>query len=103
MLTSIKIANRINAHLGIPSSSGKKPIVVHLHERYGIVQHTTDLGQKFVDAGYVTIVPDYFSRFTGDRQKLAAGDYRCELDDEQVLVDTDAVVAYLRTVAQADM
>ena len=53
MLTSIKIANRINAHLGIPPSSGKKPVVIHLHERYGIVQHTTDLGQKFVDAGYV--------------------------------------------------
>ena len=42
-----------------------------LHERYGIVQHTTDLGQKFVDAGYVTIVPDFFSRFTGDREALA--------------------------------
>ncbi|HXT54981.1 MAG TPA: dienelactone hydrolase family protein, partial [Candidatus Eisenbacteria bacterium] len=91
----------MNAFLGIPPGAGKKPVVIHLHERYGIVQHTTDLGQKFVDAGYVTIVPDYFSRFTGDRQKLAAGDDRCELDDEQVLVDTDAVVAYLRTVPQA--
>ena len=46
--------------------------MIHLHERYGIVQHTTDLGQKFVDAGYVTIVPDLFSRFTGDREALAA-------------------------------
>ena len=103
MLTPIKIENRMNAFLGIPAGTGKKPVVIHLHERYGIVQHTTDLGQKFVDAGYVTIVPDYFSRFTGDRQKLAAGDDRCELDDEQVLLDTDAVVAYLRTVPQADM
>ena len=104
MLTPIKIQNRMNAFLGIPiSGAAKKPVVIHLHERYGIVQHTTDLGQKFVDAGYVTIVPDYFSRFTGDRQKLAAGDDRCELDDEQVLVDTDGVVAYLRTVPQADM
>ena len=80
MLTPIKIENRMNAFLGIPTAGAvKKPVVVHLHERYGIVQHTTDLGQKFVDAGYVTIVPDYFSRFTGDRQKLAAGDDRCEL------------------------
>jgi hypothetical protein len=34
-----------------------------------------DLGEKYV-AGYVTIVPDYFSRFTGDRQKLADGNDR---------------------------
>jgi carboxymethylenebutenolidase len=103
MLTPIKIDNRINAYLGIPAGSGKKPVVIHMHERYGIVQHTTDLGEKFVDAGYVTIVPDYFSRFTGDRQKLAAGDDRCELDDEQVLLDTEAVIAHLRTVPQADL
>ena len=91
MLTSIKIDNRMNAHLGIPNGAGKKPVVIHLHERYGIVQHTTDLGQKFVDAGYVTIVPDFFSRFTGDREALARGDDRCELNDDEVLLDLDAV------------
>src|SRR5436309_15143874 len=102
MLTSIKIANRINAHLGIPPSSGKKPVVIHLHERYGIVQHTTDLGQKFVDAGYVTIVPDLFSRFTGDRAALARGETRSDLSDEHVLQDIDLVVAYLRTLPEVD-
>ena len=103
MLTSIKIDNRINAHLGIPSGAGKKPVVIHLHERYGIVQHTTDLGQKFVDAAYVTIVPDFFSRFTGDREALARGDDRCELNDEEVLLDLDAVVNHLRTIPEADL
>ena len=103
MLTSIKIDHRINAHLGIPAGSGKKPVVIHMHERYGIVQHTTDLGQKFVDAGYVTIVPDFFSRFTGDRVALARGDDRCELGDDEVLLDLDAIVAYLRTVPEADV
>src|SRR5436309_4998204 len=102
MLTSIKIANRINAHLGIPPSSGKKPVVIHLHERYGIVQHTTDLGQKFVDAGYVTIVPDLFSRFTGDREALARGKGRCELRDDEVLQDIDTVVAYLRALPEVE-
>ena len=71
MLTPIKIDNRINAHLGIPDGIGKRPVIIHMHERYGIVQHTTDLGEKYVNAGYVTIVPDYFSRFTGDRKALA--------------------------------
>ena len=103
MLTPIKIDNRINAFLGIPEGIGKRPAIIHMHERYGIVQHTTDLGEKYVKAGYVTIVPDYFSRFTGDRAKLAEGNDRCELDDHQVLLDTDAVIAHLKTLPQVDM
>jgi carboxymethylenebutenolidase len=102
MLTPIQIDNRINAFLGKPAGGGKRPAVIHLHERYGIVQHTTDLGQKFVDAGYVTIVPDLFCRFTGDRDALARGDTRCDLSDEQVLQDIDLVVAYLRTLPEVD-
>jgi carboxymethylenebutenolidase len=103
MLTPIKIDNRIDGYLGKPAGGGKRAAVIHLHERYGIVQHTTDLGEKFVDAGYVTIVPDLFSRFTGDRGALAAGNERCDLDDEQVLADIDAVVEYLRGVPEVDM
>src|ERR687891_2766786 len=102
MLAPIRIDNRINAFIGKPAGGGKRPAVIHLHERYGIVQHTTELGQKFVDAGYVTIVPDLFSRFTGDREALARGDGRCDLSDEEVLDDIDAVVAYLRTLPEVD-
>jgi carboxymethylenebutenolidase len=102
MLRPIKLDNRINAFIGGPTGGGKRPAVIHLHERYGIVQHTRDLGQKFVDAGYVTIVPDFFSRFTGDREALARGDTRCDLSDEEVLQDIDLVVAYLRTLPDVD-
>jgi carboxymethylenebutenolidase len=103
MLNTIEIDNRMNGFLGIPPGVGKQPVIIHLHERYGIVQHTTDLGQKFVEAGYVTIVPDFFSRYTGDREVLARGDDRCELADEEVMLDLDAVIAFLRTIPQADM
>ena len=103
MLTPVQIDNRIDAHLGIPEGIGKRPAIIHMHERYGIVQHTMDLGEKYVQAGYVTIVPDYFSRFTGDRAKLAEGNDRCELSDDEVLLDTDAVVDYLGTLPQVDI
>ena len=102
MLSPIRIDNRINGFLGKPSGTGKRPAVIHLHERYGIVEHTTDLGEKFVDAGYVTIVPDLFSRFTGDRQALARGDEHTDLSDEEVLRDIDAVVDYLRALPEVD-
>src|SRR5262245_35058371 len=102
MLTPIQIDNRINAFLGKSAGGGKRPAVIHLHERYGIVQHTTDLAQKLVDAGYVTVVPDLFWRFTGDRQALARGDSRVELVDEEVFQDVDAIVSYLRTLPDVD-
>jgi len=102
MLTQIRIDNRIDGFLGRPGGTDKRPAVIHLHERYGIVQHTTDLAQKLVDAGYVTVVPDLFSRFTGDRQALARGDSRMELGDAEVLQDIDAIVAYLHTLPDVD-
>src|SRR5262245_18043851 len=98
MLTPIKIDNRIDAYLGSSAGLDRRPAIMPLHHRYGSVQHTPYLGAKYVQAGYVTIVPDYFSRFTGDCKKLAEGNDRCELDDEQVLLDTDAVVAFLKTL-----
>ncbi len=102
MLTQIRIDNRINGFLGRPGGADKRPAVIHLHERYGIVQHTTDLAHKLVDAGYVTIVPDLFCRFTGDRHVLARGDSRVELRDAEVLQDVDAIVTYLRTLPDVD-
>jgi carboxymethylenebutenolidase len=102
MLTQIRIDNRRSGFLGRPGGPGKRPAVIHLHERYGIVQHTTDLAQKLVDAGYVTVVPDLFCRFIGDRQALAHGDCRVELADAEVLQDVDAIVAYLGTLPDVD-
>src|ERR1041384_2645204 len=102
MLAAIKIDNRIDAYLGKPAGGGPRPAIIHLHERYGIVQHTMDLGEKFVAAGYVTIVPDLFSRFTGDREQLARGETRADLSDDEVLDDIDAVVSYLRDLPEVD-
>src|SRR5437879_12709642 len=102
MLTPIRIDNKLNGFLGRPGGADKRPAVIHLHERYGIVQHTTDLAHKLVDAGYVTVVPDRFVRLTGDRQALARGDSRVELRDAEVLQDVDAIVAYLRTLTDVD-
>jgi carboxymethylenebutenolidase len=97
MLTQVRVDNRMAAYLGVPEGRGKRPAVIHLHERYGIVQHTLDLAQRLVDAGYVALVPDLFSRFTGDRQALTRGELQVELGDEQVLQDLDAAIAYVRS------
>ena len=102
MLSPIRIDNRIDGFLGKPVTRGKGPALIHLHERYGIVKHTPVLAEKFVDAGHITIVPDLFSRFAGDRQVLARGDDHCDLSDEEVLRDIDATVDYLRALPEVD-
>ena len=102
MLAEIKINNRITAHLGRPAAGGKRPVVIHLHERYGIVKHTLDLAQKLADGGYIALAPDLYWRFTGDREALARGGARAELKDDDVLKDVDDIVAYLKTVPDAD-
>ena len=102
MLRDVRIEDRIGAYLGLPDSGGKRPAVIHLHERYGIVQHTSDLAQKLVDAGYVVLVPDLFSRFKGDREGLARGDFQVELSDEEALQDLDASISYLQGLPEVD-
>jgi carboxymethylenebutenolidase len=102
MLEEIRIDNRMSAYVGCPHGGGKRPAVIHLHERYGIVKHTSDLAEKLLAAGYVVLVPDLFSRFTGDRQGLASGDLHVELSDEEVLRDLDASIAYLQTLPEVD-
>ncbi|MGH7846155.1 MAG: dienelactone hydrolase family protein [Candidatus Binatia bacterium] len=102
MLTQVRIDHRMDAYLAQPAGSGKRPVVIHLHERYGIVKHTLDLAQKLADGGYVALAPDLYWRFTGDREALARGDARAELKDDDVLKDLDDIVAYLKTLPYAD-
>ena len=81
---------------GRPETPGRRPAVVLLHERYGIVQHTRDLAEKLAADGFVACVPDLFHRFDGDRSSVERGDIRVELEDGESLADLDAVLAFLR-------
>jgi carboxymethylenebutenolidase len=88
--------------LAKPERRDKRPAIVQLHERYGIVKHTTDLSQKLAEAGYVALAPDMFSRFSGDREALARGDLTVEIRDNEALTDLDEAIAYLRTLDYVD-
>lgn len=43
-----------------PEASGPAPVVVVAPERYGLVQHTVDVADRFAKAGYVAISPDFY-------------------------------------------
>jgi len=102
MLSEVTFARGKKAFLCRPMGDGKRPAVVQLHERYGIVKHTTDLTQKLADAGYVALAPDLFSRFTGDRDALARGEVGAGIRDSEALADIDEAIAYLRSLDFVD-
>jgi len=90
------LGSGIAAFRALPRAKGKRPAVIFLHERYGIVQHTRDLTVKLAQAGYVGLAPDLFSRFAGDKKTLERGEVRVELRDDEVLQDLGEAIDYLK-------
>lgn len=86
----------MSAFRALPKAKGKRPAVILLHERYGIVQHTKDLIVRFAEAGYAALAPDLFWRFTGDKKALVRGDTRCDMRDAEALDDMAAAIEYLK-------
>ena len=102
MISEVEFAPKKMGYLARASESGQSPAIIQLHERYGIVKHTTDIAERLSKNGYVTLAPDLFSRFTGDREALAAGDIGVGIRDEEALRDLDECVSYLRSLDYVD-
>lgn len=73
------------------------PILVQCHERYGVVQHTVDLAERFAASGFVTVAPDFYADegLTGEEERLP------EVPDEAVLRHLDAAIRHARSVPGA--
>ncbi len=99
---TVRFPSGITAFRALPRAKGKRPAVIFLHERYGIVQHTRDLTVKLAQAGYVGLAPDLFSRFTGDKKVLERGEVRVELRDDEVLQDLGEAIDYLKKLDSVD-
>jgi carboxymethylenebutenolidase len=100
--STVRIAGGLSAFRALPRAKGRRPAVILLHERYGIVQHTKDLIVKFARAGYVALAPDLFWRYTGDKKALQRGDGRCEMRDGEALDDVGASIEYLKRLDSVD-
>jgi carboxymethylenebutenolidase len=100
--STVRIAGGLSAFRALPRAKGRRPAVILLHERYGIVQHTKDLIVKFARAGYVALAPDLFWRFTGDKIALQRGDTRADMRDSEALDDVGASIEYLKRLHLVD-
>jgi carboxymethylenebutenolidase len=73
--------------------------VLLLHERYGPVDHSFNVLNRFAEYGFVAAMPDFFYRYEGDRGPIERAEDRIDLTDDQVVADLDATIRYLHTLA----
>ena len=70
------------AFLARPDRPGTFPVVVLMHERYGLVKHSKDLALRAASDGVLAVAPNFFFKHP-DQQTLNAGNSRYDLSDPE--------------------
>jgi carboxymethylenebutenolidase len=81
-----------------PQGKKKLPVVLVVHEIFGVHAHIADVCRRFAKAGYLAIAPDLFARYGDaaqytDTARLMA-DLVSKVSDQQVMDDLDGAVAW---------
>ena len=87
---------------GPAEPEGRMPVVVLMHERYGLVQHTRDLAMRCARDGFLTIAPNFFFKHP-DQAKLNKGDGRYDLGDVEANSYLRQILAMLGDHPHADL
>jgi carboxymethylenebutenolidase len=86
------------AFVARPASGKPAPVIVVVHEIFGVHEWIRDICRRFARAGYYAIAPDLFARH-GDATKIAdfkqlVGTIVSKAPDAQVLADIDTTYAW---------
>ena len=86
------------AFVARPASGKPAPVIVVVHEIFGVHEWVRDICRRFARAGYYAIAPDLFARH-GDATKIAdikqlVGTIVSKAPDTQVLGDIDTTYAW---------
>ena len=82
------------------AAAGKCPVVLVIHEAFGVHEHIQDICRRYAKAGYLAIAPELFVR-QGDVTKHTEvvtifNEVISKVPDDQVNSDLDATLAYAR-------
>ena len=95
-------AGGMPAFVACPKTQEKTPVILLLHERYGLVEHTKDLARRHAREGHVCIAADYFFKHP-DQDALHRGDAGYDMTDPESLELMESAIAALEAVPQADL
>ena len=91
-------ADSIPVYEARPAGGGRHPVIIVMHEIFGVHEHIRDVARRFAREGYAALVPELFSRegvaqlsdFAKVREVVG------KISDHQVLQDLAAVTAFAR-------
>ena len=98
---TVKHDNRaVETFVVYPETKGKAPVVLIIHEIFGMTDWVQDLADQVAAAGYIAVAPDLLSAMgpNGGRSSDFAGDKTMEavshLNPDQVTADLNAAADY---------
>jgi carboxymethylenebutenolidase len=93
------------AYRAMPADGTKLPIVLVVHEVFGVHEHIKDVCRRFAKVGYMAIAPDLFAR-EGDVSKIAdipeLLKVVSKVPDADVMADLDASVEWAKKTGKVD-
>ena len=106
---SVKIPTKdgeIAAYRARPAQGGPAPLVLVVHEIFGVHEYIQDLCRRLAHAGYAAVAPDLYQRH-GNVAEMSdvreiLGKVVAKVRDDQVLSDLDATVAWARASSAVD-
>jgi carboxymethylenebutenolidase len=91
---------KMPAYRARPHTLANPPVVLVIHEIFGVHEHIKDLCRRLAHAGYYAIAPDLYARW-GDATKVSdisalmgPGGIVSKASDDQVKADLDAAVKF---------
>jgi len=95
---------KIPGYYAHPAKPGRHPVVVVIHEAFGVHEHIQDVCRRYAKAGYLAIAPELFVR-QGDVTKHTEvatifNEVISKVPDDQVNADLDATIDYARKSLQ---
>jgi carboxymethylenebutenolidase len=100
-------AGHVAAYSARPAKRhGKPPIVLVVHEIFGVHEHIRDVCRRLAKLGVLAVAPDLFAR-QGDVSNIADGKeimakVVSKVSDAQVIADLDATVAWAKGAGGGD-
>ncbi|HEU4684502.1 MAG TPA: dienelactone hydrolase family protein [Nitrospira sp.] len=97
----------IPAYRAKPDRGSAPPVVLVVHEIFGVHEHIKDVCRRLAKAGYLAIAPELYARH-GDVSKLADIDkirtkVVAHVSDAEVLADLDAATAWVKASGEGDV
>ncbi len=97
--------DEIPAYRAMPGSGGPFPMVLVVHEIFGVHEHIQDICRRLAKAGYLAVAPAFFAR-EGDVSRMSdikeIMKVASKVPDSQVAADLDRAVAWAKASGKAD-